>query len=144
MSSQTFCGKASCDILEVSAGKNKAWLFLAGVIMILIIGFGVGVQMHIQATEEDLEKCLIFLESNGQVAIDADRFIEQVPGRKHSTEVNNPARDATDISWQKNPDFPGAMQARPDTQPTNTRSDTNGPALVYLIDFQTKGKYYVY
>lgn len=112
--------------------------------MILIIGFGVGVQMHIQATEEDLEKCLIFLESNGQVAIDADRFIEQVPGRKHSTEVNNPARDATDISWQKNPDFPGAMQARPDTQPTNTRSDTNGPALVYLIDFQTKGKYYVY
>jgi hypothetical protein len=126
------------------AGKNKIWLFVAGAIVILIIGLGIGVQIRIQTTQEELEKCLIFLESNGQVAIDADRFIEQVPGRKHATEVNNPTRDATGILWQKNPDFPGAMQARPDTQLTNTRSDTNGPALVYLIDFQTKGKYYVY
>ena len=125
------------------AGKNKTWLLGAGITVVLIVGLAAGVQLSTQAASK-YNPCRIFLESNGQVVIDADKYVEQVSGRKHTTDINSNIRDASGMSWQKNPAFANAMKALPDTQSTNTMADTNGPALVYLIDFQTKGNYYVY
>jgi len=95
-------------------------------------------------TQGDNDGCTVFLESGGQVVMDADRYAEQVPGRSYSLNDNDPVRDAIGISWHKNNEFPGTMQALPDLQSTNTMAKTNGPALVYLVQFKTAGKYFVY
>lgn len=90
------------------------------------------------------EACPAYLESNGQVVMNADQYIQQVPGRAYLPDKTDAIRDAVGISWQKYADFPHTMQALPNSQMTNTEDHTNGPALVYLIDFHTVGKYYVY
>ena len=126
---------------------TAAWIGVIGVLIIAGVTLVVPFIDHWLNAQNDLRsnmQCKAFQESNGQVVMNADHYMEQVPGRKYSPDGDNPLRDATGISWQKNNEFPNTLQALPDLQPTNTMDNTNGPALVYLIDFHTTGKYYVY
>jgi hypothetical protein len=126
---------------------KAAWIGIIGVLIIAIVTLVVPFVEHWLNAQNDIQPkvpCSAYLESNGQVVINADQYIEQVPGRKYLPNEDNPSRDATSISWEKNNEFPNTLQALPDLQSTNTQANTNGPALVYLIDFHTTGKFYVY
>lgn len=91
-----------------------------------------------------IEKCLVHQENGGTLVMEADQYVMMMPGREHSYDKINPNRNASAISWQINQDFPHTLRAMPDIQNTNTMSDTNGPALIYLIEFKKTGTYHVY
>jgi hypothetical protein len=88
--------------------------------------------------------CFSFSEENGQVVMKVKDYMKQLSGRVSPSDRFAPTRNAEGLLWQQSPDFPDALQALPDTQATNTMSDTNGPALLYVIDFKTPGRYYAY
>lgn len=80
----------------------------------------------------------VFLEQNGEVVIEAEHFTYALPG----------TGKAVGDSWQPTKGFrdytgDSALQAVPNTN-TNTKLETYGPALLYVIKFQTVGDYYVY
>jgi hypothetical protein len=130
-----------------SATIRAAWIGIIGVVLIAIVTLVVPFINHWLNTRVDSQSdlpCRAYLERNGQVVMNADQYMEQVPGGAYSPDEENSLRDAIGISWQENGEFPNTMRALPDLQPTNTMDHTNGPALVYLIKFQTTGIYFVY
>lgn len=88
--------------------------------------------------------CSALQESNGTVFFEATKYTAMLPGREHPYAPNNPNRNATHVSWIERPDFPGGMQASPNITPTNTFTSTNGPTLIYTINFTRPDTYFVY
>jgi hypothetical protein len=117
-------------------GKRAIGLGLfGGVLIILAIGLSwlLSTQGHTNQVSNE-----IFQEQNGLVVMEAEHFTGTRPG----------AGDAIDIEWKPITTIDGysgtsAMQALPDknVQPENY---TNGPALLFDIEFKTPGTYYVF
>jgi hypothetical protein len=83
-------------------------------------------------------KASCFLEQNGSVVMEAEHYTYQLPG----------SGNAVGITWRETTEFSGytgdsALQALLNTN-VNTELETSGPALLYVIKFQTPGRYYVY
>ncbi len=86
--------------------------------------------------------CVAYQETGGTVVIEAEHFTSQEQGRAHSSGWE--VRSGMDSEWRAAPGLPGMMQALEDNEQRNTMAESNGPALLYPIDFQTPGTYYVY
>jgi len=112
------------------------------IVFIIIIG-GLTAYYILQFYAPPPSFCIIFLEKNGQVVMEAENYSGQLAG-KPNPDSDNPARDATGIVWQENSEYPGTLQAIPNTFNINTQSYSNGPALLFVIKFETSGAYYVY
>lgn len=133
--------------------RNKAWWKPWGDHPFIVISFYLfGVissyaainQIYPRTVTIINSKCIAFQEAGGKVVIDADQYTLMLPGKESTISRTGINRNASDIVWKKNQNFTGIMEALPDTYSTNTMSDTNGPALIYLIDFKKAGKYFVY
>lgn len=95
-------------------------------------------------TDDSKSTCIGFQESGGTVAFEASKFVMQLPGLESANYDKNPNRNAIAIAWKENASYPDTLKAVPDVQDTNTMSDTNGAALIYLINFSNPGTYHVY
>ena len=94
--------------------------------------------------EDNKSACIGFQESGGTVAFEASKFVMQLPGVESANYNNIPNRNAVAIAWEENALYPDTLKAIPDFQETNTMSDTNGAALIYLINFSNPGIYHIY
>lgn len=86
--------------------------------------------------------CVAYVETGGTVVIEAEHFTSQERGRAHSSGWE--VRSGVDSEWRAAPGLPGMVQVLEDEEDRNTMEETNGPALLYQIDFRTAGTYYVY
>lgn len=118
--------------------ERRLWFIPLGSVL------GVGLATYFAVNSFQDTACFAFQEENGRLVLEAEDYKQTVPGRPSSIESQNPARDASAYSWYEHQDFSGVLKALPDTHPTNTLTDTNGPALLYPINFTNPGIYYVY
>jgi hypothetical protein len=117
-------------------GKRAIFLGVFGGLLILT---AIGVSWLLAEKNNVIQiSASVFQEENGLVVMEAEHFTDARPG----------AGNATSTKWQPITNISGysgvsALQALPDDgiQPENY---ANGPALLYDIEFNTPGTYYVF
>lgn len=109
----------------------RTWL-LGGLAVLLLLLLVISLNAQYQPLA-----CAAFKAEDQQVVIKAAHYHALEAGREHS--IGWLIRSGVDIAWQET--MSGTMQALPNVDDRNTISETNGPAMIYAIDFLPSQNY---
>ncbi len=122
---------------QSTPSHSRRWSWVVATAVLGLVAIAVLIGMFVRPFA-----CIAYVETGGTVVIEAEHFTSQERGRAHSS--GEAFRSGVDSEWRAAPGLPGMMQALGVNEERNTRTEANGPALLYPIDFQTPGTYSVY